>query len=199
MIKQTVHALDSSFGRIYEMSRNMIESAMKLGLSPTKPIKLRMLGASPRDGWYGFEIRYAIISYSQPIPSNVEIDLWINPVNRRMFKNTLDTGEWIPILTYKDVFIEQILVRNTPSSGTGSSITGQPLQSISDLVALNTTTIPDKSVYYVEDERSLYALDLQGNDPTTPPSVYRPTTGPGAWYLITSHNAIGNIDGGIYQ
>lgn len=190
------HPIDPDFSRILEMGRNLSEAAYTLGLSATKPITVPVLGINQQVGPMLTVKRRAIVSFSMPTPSAVDVQLWVNPINKRIFKSTPDVQQWKPVLSYPNLFSEDVVVQGTPASGDSA---GQPVQDLNALLALNTGTLPDKAMYYVEDERAIYALDANSSEAVNPPSVLKPLIEPGRWYLITSTaGAIGNIDGGIY-
>ena len=195
MFRSTIPT-DTSFDRVSDMCKNVSDMAQERGLSATKPIRINLLGAMKVDGQEA-ATRICIVSFSQPAPSAYDIELWVNPINRRMFKSLPNERQWKPVLTRRDALVESSGQIGTPS---GSDSVGQPVPDIVNLLAIDSSTLPDRTMYYVESERAIYALDLQGNDPVNPPAVIQPNVGPGRWYQITStSSALGNIDGGIYS
>lgn len=188
--------LDPNFGRVLEMGRNLSESALALGLSSTKAVRVKILGMNVPQGWAAQASRDAIVSFSQPPTSQYDTELWVNPINKRIFKSLPSERQWKLVLTYTDLYAD-VWVTAPTASAPGDSV-GQPIQDIPTLLALDTTNMADKTMYYVEDERAIYAIDTQSSDPVTA-TVLKPNVGPGRWFLITSTaGAIGNIDGGIY-
>ena len=190
------HPIDPDFSRILEMGRNLAEAAATLGLSATKAVTLPVLGINQQVGPMLTVKRRAVVSFSMPQPSSVDVQLWVNPINKRIFKSKPDEQQWKPVLSYPNLFSEDVVVQGTSAP---SDSVGQPVQNVSALLALNTGALPDKAMYYVEDERAIYALDTQSIEAASPPAILKPSIGPGRWYLITTTaGAIGNIDGGIY-
>lgn len=185
-------SLDPSFRRVQALARSLLEEAMNQGLSVTKAVKLPVFGAVGEAYRRTF-----IVAYAQPVASRVEVDLWLNPLNRRIFKSLPEERIWKPVLSRAQAFTE--IECNTTQVAIPDDSVGQPVQSLLDLQAIPTDSIPDKTMYYVENERAIYALDVQSSEPSNPPAVIVPNSGPGRWYLITSTSgSIGNIDGGLF-
>lgn len=199
MNKSHIHPLDTGFSRIVEMGRNLTEEAKKLGLSATKPVRLNVLGVNQPQGWYTYENRQAIVSFSQPENSAYDTELWVNPLNKRIFKSLPTERVWNLVRTYSELFAESANAFVSSVAPKDDSI-GQPVANIPELLAIDTNPTPDKSMYYVESERAIYAFDKEGTDPVSSPTVLQPNVGPGRWYLITTTaEAIGTIDAGIYS
>lgn len=184
--------MDPSFRRVQFLARALIEEAKAKQLSATKPIRLTVFGAVGEAYRRTF-----IVSFAQPLPSRFEVELWVNPLNARIFKSIPEERIWKPVLTRSQAFLEEIsVVGQNPIQ---DDSVGQPVQALSDLQAIPTDTLKDKTMYYVENERGIYALDLQSSEPEELPTVVAPLLGQGRWYLITSTSgALGNIDGGFF-
>lgn len=88
------------------------------------------------------------------------------------------------------------------SSGGGGGAIAPPVQDITALKAIDTTSAgawPDKIEILVEDT-GLYRLDRDSSDSESLPSIVAPTTGVGRWFRISAHiddhNQLANIQGG---
>jgi len=87
----------------------------------------------------------------------------------------------------------------TDRVGATEDITLPPVQNLTNLKAIDTTSIPDKSLILVEDS-GLYRFNSTAVDPEDTPKIIDPTTGPGKWIQISSpvteHNRLHEIQGG---
>jgi hypothetical protein len=66
-----------------------------------------------------------------------------------------------------------------------------PVADLTALRRLSTTGIIDRTVVYVESERSLYAFDRQATDPETPPQIIQPSSTGGRWFQTVAAEAPG--------
>lgn len=170
-----------------------IAEAKLLGLNAINAIKLTVLGNSELT--FYSEQRYLIISYAAPQQSPTDAILWINPTNRIMFKQDFANNSWIRVKNIKQMFNDSDL--DSPQGS--STVGGQPVQSTSDLVQLSTENLPDKTVIYVENDRTLYAYDQDSEEPADGTTVLVPTSGSGRWFAISNASGtITNIDGGMF-
>lgn len=175
---------------------NLVQEARHKGLSPTKAIRLRLLGSTVTGDLITPE-RMVIVSYAQPLVSQYEIELWVNPLNKQVFRSDAASNSWTMLKMYQDMF-SNVDTFASGSSGSGSTSLSQPVQSMSDLLSINTTTVPDKTMIYVESEKAIYALDADSQEPTSP-GILAPVAGPGRWYVIsTKSGTLGDIDGGSF-
>lgn len=178
---------------VLKFASHLVEEAKKQGLSPAKPICVMVLGDNTQVDFA--PQREVTISYSKPEISKYDFDVWINPLNNQVFRSNPYTMKWEQILNHDEIFINP--TRDSVSSD-DQSATSQPVDTLADLLAINTTSVADKTMVYVEAEKAIYALDTTSTEPVSS-SVLAPNIGPGRWYVITTQSGtVGNIDGGVY-
>lgn len=175
-------------------ARSLFEEATRKGLTPLNPVKLKVLGSTAQ-GPVIAPVRNAIVSYTTPAINPNEVEIWINPLGLIVSKSNPVDGTWNAVYELSDLF-------NNGSSGeqTSSSYNGMAVAGIPDLKAVDTTTVNDRTIAYVENERMLYGFDLQALDAESLPTVVKPDIGPGAWFVLNNAGGgpIGNIDGGAF-
>ena len=182
--------------RFREAALTLISEAMQKGLTPLNPVYMRVVGSTAQAQLYGPE-RICIVSYTQPPVDPFELQLWCNPLNKSITRSNPSTGKWEIVYVYESLFMDPTQSGGQASSG--SSFSGSSLNSLVELRAIDTTTMQDKFIMYVEDERRLYGFDLQGTDADNSNTIIKPTTGPGAWYALNEAGSVaGNIDGGSF-
>lgn len=174
----------------------LIEEAKSKGLSVSNPIKLLLLGSTVQ-GDLAAPQRYVIISYATPVVYD-EVQLWINPTNRMILKCDPFAKDWNQIYEYSDLMSPyNQIAGGTGGAGSGGTGTGQPVQSLTDLSTIVTSTIPDKTLTYVENERAIYAYDATSID--SGPGVIVPASGVGRWILVSNiYGTAVNLDGGVF-
>ena len=179
--------------KFLRMARSLTDEAMRKGLTPAKAIKLQVLGSTVQ-GPVIAPVRNAIVSYTTPTTNPNEIEIWVNPLGLTVAQSDPAQGTWHKVYAVEDLF-------STGGNGaaTTSSYSGLTVADLAELRAMVTTSMPDRTIAYVENDRMLYGFDLQANDADNPPTAIKPTTGPGTWYVLNNAGgAIGNIDGGAY-
>lgn len=121
--------------------------------------------------------------------------MWLNPdtmkFKQAVYEDGSDTLTWADLRNPEKPRTMDESVNYSTDSGGGnggggdnemSKYYGDPVQNIAALKAINTTSIEDKHVRFVEDENVFYALDKQSQaDETEDGSVIQPSVGPGRW------------------
>jgi hypothetical protein len=154
-----------------------------------------------------------------PFPQNEEIWLWFNPVTSVFYKSSNwkpGTVTWETVDEYDLLFNEEDLT--STSGNTSANIlevlqtnpnlldsavqvaianmtnTLTQIQSLSDLRAISTTSLHDKSLRYVENENEFYAYDLQSSASEDAPYIIVPNSGAGRWNRVDQKI----VDGGQF-
>ena len=173
---------------------NLIAEAKSQGLDVNNPVKLKVLGSGIQGDLTAPE-RYVIVSFAIPALIN-EVQLWLNPTNRLMFKTDLTTQTWDQIYELSDMFSGSGVVGGGGgASSSGSGTVGQPVQAVEDLQAM--TSVPDKTLIYVENERAIYGYDSTSID--SGPGIIVPYDNKGRWLLVSNvSGTVTNLDGGLF-
>lgn len=186
----------SLYSKMAKIILNIIREAVEKGLNATKPVQL-LLNGSTIQGDLAAPQRNVLVSFAQPAIT-AETVLWVNPANRLIFKSNPSTKVWQQIFEFADMFSAYNVIGGGSDGGIGGNAAGQPVQTIAELQAINTSTLADKTLMYVENERAIYAYDKDSIDSGA--GVIVPASGVGRWLLVTnSSGSILNLDGGLFN
>jgi hypothetical protein len=190
-------------GRLAQAVLNLINAAKEQGLNAITPVKIKLQGSTSQGDLAAPE-RYVTISYAKPV-IGIETQLWVNPTNRLIFKSDPFAKEWYSIYSFADLFSPYNSVAEDQGgggaaggSGTGGGTAiGQPVAATSDLVAMDTAGLPDKTLIYVENERAIYGYD--STSIASGAGVIVPASGVGRWLLVSNASGtVTNLDGGMF-
>lgn len=186
----------STYARIARTVLNLVREAVEQGLNATKPVKI-LLNGSTVQGDLTAPQRNVIISFAQP-DITAETILWVNPANRLIFKSNPENKTWQQIFEFADMFSAYDIIGGGAGGAIGGAAAGQPVQSLTELQAINTQTLSDKTLMYVENERAIYAYDANSIDSGA--GIIVPASGVGRWILVTnSSGSVLNLDGGLFN
>lgn len=180
--------------KFLRMARSLYEEAMRKGLTPINPVKVKVLGSTVQ-GPLVAPVKNAIVSFVTPVINPDEIEIWVNPMGLIVAKSNPVDGTWNKVYELTDLFSS-----DSSGQGTSSSYTGRSVADIAELKDIDTTSTPDRTLVYVENDRMLYGFDLQATDAESIPTIVTPNVGPGAWFVLNNAGGgpIGNIDGGAF-
>jgi hypothetical protein len=198
----------NAYTNILVTINNLIEIAKEKGLSFEQPVRIPLIGSNMQ-GTLSASKRDVIVSFSIPKDESPNVILWLNPVARAIYRNDPYNKQWYQVIEYHDLFVElsnasgfgyaMPVGLDSGGAGTANSAISTPVQSLSDLMAIDTTALPDKSIVFVENEKTIYAFDAQSVEAANGSSIAAPATGPGRWYSITNTSGVlGAVDGGTF-
>lgn len=173
-----------------EFAQRVLRIAEKEGYDGTNRVSLRM---QFHDGEKVELIRVIVSKDEQTL--GVPGRMWLNPETMKfkqaVYEDDSEKLSWVDLRNpekprTKDESINYSTGAGGDNGGGGdnemSKYYGDPVQNIAALKAINTTSIEDKHVRFVEDESVFYALDKQSQaDETEDHSVVQPSVGPGRW------------------
>lgn len=188
----------SLYSNLAKTVLNLVEIAKEQGLSYDKqPVKILIQGSMLQSD-LAAPCRYVYIAYNAPVITTETI-LWLDATSNLMYVADPSAKVFNQVFEYSDMFAAGA---SSSSSGSGSGSTGgstvaatrPPVQALEDLAAVSTTSLPDKSIIYVENERTLYAYDAESIDAGE--GIIAPESGVGRWIAIAGLAA--NLDGGNF-
>lgn len=182
-----------------------LELAKQQGLWINKPIEIPVLG-SQNQGALTAERKTLIASYEAPRLLTSDLYFWLNAADANIYAADMDTEEWALVNGEREVsvlFVEggipTIGGSNISGSGGGISLT---FDTLAQLRAYDTTKLKDKTVAYVEGERTLYGYDTGANAIADGAGEISPDSKVGRWLILSNAAAASgttNLDGGIYK
>lgn len=186
------------FTDMYRMANNLIRVAREKGLSPTHPITIDIHGSAIQ-GELTACVRSCTVAYIQPPVPKFGREIWVDVQNKWLFLSDPVEDTWSMVHEYFELFSSHGITRGgSGGSNTPGTIMINPVPTLTDLRAVDTTDMADKVTIYVEGENAIYAFDAESTAPVSA-SVIKPDVGPGRWNLVTaSFNADLNLDGGVY-
>lgn len=89
--------------RVYQFANNMIEEAIQKGYTQTNPVVIEVTGGAIQ-GDLVAPTRKCYISYKCP-DINADTIIWINPVNRKVYKGNPAHGKWHRVYEFEMLFL----------------------------------------------------------------------------------------------
>lgn len=197
---------------IYQFNGSLLKAADEAGLSKTNPITLNLM-VQPDGSHVPTQLKVTV-SYSSPV--TVVDALWLNPSDANMY--LCDGAIWTALDSNSEMYstagIPSLSTVESGSSGGSAdsvskayvdakfvealtamhAIVTTPVASLTALRAIDTTTLNDKQMIYVESVKSVYAYDLQGTGVDDNQNIIVPSSGIGRWFATTP----GTLDGGSF-
>lgn len=197
--------LARSIGTVQRFATAALEVAVKQGLWLNKPVEIPVLGAQ-NQGALTTERKTVLVSYEPPVLRTNDLYFWLNAADGHIYAADMEAQEWALVNGEREVSV-LFVEGGIPTVG-GSNISGGTgtasltFDVLADLRAYDTKKVKDKTVAYVEGERTLYGYDTSANAIADAVGEIAPDSHIGRWLILSNAAAasgITDLDGGIYR